>query len=95
MKLFCDYQYTYTNDVDYGGAVACFQSNSMFYDNLPECLIIQGYFGKWPKYLVSGAVDMAEYFEDAESYTCILDSDGYPVRMSGTDKETFSWEEVK
>ncbi|MDE6341957.1 MAG: hypothetical protein K2K93_06535 [Muribaculaceae bacterium] len=94
-NLFCDYQYTYTKDLDYGGAVACFQSNSMFYDDLPECLIVQGYFGKWPKYLVSGAVDMAEYFDDAESYTYILDSDGYPVRMSGTDKATFSWEEVK
>ena len=58
MELFCDYYYSYTNDPDYGGAVAVLQSNSLFYDDLPEALIIQGYFGKWPKNLVSGAVDV-------------------------------------
>lgn len=95
MELFCDYQYSYTTNPDYGGAVAVFQSNSMFYDDLPEALIIQGYFGKWPKYLVSGAVDVSGYFEKAESYTYILDSEGYPLSMSGTDSAKFSWEKLK
>ena len=95
MELFCDYQYSYTAIPDYGGAVAVFQSNSMFYDDLPEALIIQGYFGKWPKYLVSGAVDISGYFSEAQSFTYILDSEGYPLSMSGTDSAKFSWENLK
>lgn len=95
MELFCDYQYSYTTNPDYGGAVAVFQSNSMFYDNLPEALIIQGYFGKWPKYLVSGAIDVSGNFDKTESYTYILDSDGYPLSMSGTDSAKFTWENLK
>lgn len=95
MDLFCDYQYSYTSNPDYGGAVAVFQSNSMFYDDLPEALIIQGYFGKWSKYLVSGAVDVSGYFDRSESYTYILDSDGYPLSMSGSDSAKFSWENTK
>ena len=95
MELFCDYQYSYTTYPDYGGAVAVFQSNSMFYDDLPEALIIQGYFGKWPKYLVSGAKDLSGYFKGTESYAYILDSDGYPISMSGTDSAKFSWEGIK
>lgn len=95
MELFCDYQYSYTSNPDYGGAVAVFQSNSMFYDNLPEALIIQGYFGKWPKYLVSGAVDVSGYFSKANTYTYILDSDGYPLSMSGSDSARFTWEILK
>lgn len=95
MELFCEYQYSYTTYPDYGGAVAAFQSNSMFYDGLPVALIIQGYFGKWPKYLVSGAVDVSGYFEEPESYTYILDSDGYPLSMSGTDSARFTWEKLK
>lgn len=95
-ELFCVYEYSYTNDPDYGGAIACFQSNSMFYDDLPECLIVQGYFGKWPKYLVSGAVEMSEgYFSNLESYTYNLDQDGYPLSMSGTDRATFTWENIE
>lgn len=90
MELFCEYQYSYTTNPDYGGAVAVFQSNSMFYDNLPEALIIQGYFGKWPKYLVSGAKDLSGYFKGTESYTYILDSDGYPISMDGTDSARFT-----
>ncbi len=94
MELHCDYQYSYTDYPDYGGAIAVFQSNSMFYDDLPEALIIQGYFGKWPRFLVSGAVDVSGYFSNPESYTYILDSDGYPLSMKGTDSATFSWENV-
>ena len=95
MELFCDYQYSYSTNPDYGGAVAVFQSNSMFYDDLPEALIIQGYFGKWPKYLVSGAIDVSGYFDRSNSYTYILDNDGYPLAMSGTDNAKFTWENLK
>lgn len=95
MELFCQYEYSYTTDPDYGGAVAIFQSNSMFYDNLPEALIVQGYFGKWPKYLVSGAIDVSGYFNRENSYTYTLDSDGYPLKISGSENAKFTWENVK
>lgn len=95
MELFCQYEYNYTENIDYGGAVAIFQSDSMFYDNLPEALIVQGYFGKCPKYLVSGAVDVSGYFSRDKSYTYRLDRDGYPFKISGSESATFTWENVK
>lgn len=94
MELFCEYEYTYTPNPDYGGAVAVFQTNSMFYDDLPIALIIQGYFGKWPKYLVSEAVDVTGNFESS-SYTYKLDSDGYPISMSGSEDAQFTWEKLR
>lgn len=93
--LHCDYKYSYTTDPDYGGAVAAFQDDSLFYDNLPEALIIQGYFGKWPKYLLAKAVDISGNFGTDRSYTYILDSDGYPLEKKGTNGCDFTWVNVK
>ena len=95
MELYCQYEYSYTTDPDYGGAIAIFQSDSMFYDDLPEALIVQGYFGKWPKYLVSGAIDVSGYFSRKNSYTYALDSDGYPLKISGSESAKFTWGNVK
>lgn len=89
-----DYNYNYTTYPDYGGAIAALQFDFLFYDDLPEALIIQGYFGKWPKYLVSGAVDVSGYFDNAKSFTYILDNEGYPILMSGTEKAMFTWENL-
>lgn len=95
MELFCDYRYSYTNDPDYGGAVAAFQDDSLFYDNLPVALIIQGYFGKWPKYLVADAIDASGYFTLDRSTTYALDSDGYPIAMRGAHFVCLTWENVE
>ena len=92
-RLFCDYKYTYTSNPDYGGAVVCFQSNSLFYDYLPQCLILQGYFGKLPKFLVSSAVDASGYF-DKDEYSWDLDSDGYPLELKGDYRACFVWEKI-
>lgn len=94
-ELHCDYQYSYTSDLDYGGAVACFQSNSLLYDYLPEALVIQGYFGKLPKYLVASAIDASPNGFSPDYYTWTLDSDGYAIRVSDDYNVYFTWENLK
>lgn len=64
---------------------AFIQDNSILFDNLDVALIMQGYFGKCPKYLVNMATEESHYYyngqyeEDFSSYTWDykLDSDGY------------------
>ena len=92
VELHCDYQFDYTNEPDYGGAIACFQSDSMFYDDLPAALIVQGFFGVWPKYLVSGAKDLSGNFSGQHSFSYVLDKDGYPLNMNGYESAKFTWE---
>ena len=82
-ELVHDFYYTYTKNVDYGGVIASFQSNSFFYDNLPESLILQGYFGKLPKYLVSEINNVAPD-GGKDNFSYVMDEDGYPTTMTWT-----------
>lgn len=96
-----DFHYTYTKDYDYGGAVAGLQSDYFFYDDLPEALIIQGYFGKWPKYLVAQINDSNPDRFGLNTFSYILDDDGYPLSLIWTLKDgrsfpaKFTWVNVK
>lgn len=79
-----DYYYTYTDYIDYGGIVASFQSDGFFYDDLPESLILQGYFGKLPKYLVSEINDVMPGGIGRNNFSYVMDKDGYPTTMTWT-----------
>ena len=77
-----DYYYTYTDYIDYGGIVASFQDDSFLYDDLPESLILQGYFGKLPKYLVSEINDVEPDGIGKTNFSYVMDEDRYPTTMT-------------
>lgn len=99
-ELSRDYYYEYDTNEDYGGVCAFFQWDSLLFDDWPEALIIQGYFGKLPKYLLRKSNDICPDGFGVEIFDWHLDSEGYPTYMEETNKRGnkdtlfFTWETV-
>lgn len=80
-RTFRNYGFSYSDKLDYGGINAFLREHYTIFYDLPLPLVMQGYFGKIPKYLVS----KYECYND-DYYTHDIeyefDKDGYPVYMN-------------
>lgn len=100
LNLHCDYYYEYSTHRDFGGVCAFLDSNSLLYDDWPQALLVQGYFGDLPKYLLIKATDIVSGGHGINRFEYIYDSDGYPTYMSWILQDgrsipyIFEWEPI-